>query len=122
MTSKSWVNEIKKQMKLKGVDSRGFENVIQTLAEILEQRDKIYKQFQDEGALVMVEYTSDRGNVNQIINPLLKEWQNMNRDALVYWRELGLTPAGLKKLNEDLMKEKKESALDAVLSKLEGKK
>ena len=119
MTSKSWITEIKKQMKLKNVSVEGFGNVIKTLAEILEQRDKIYQQYQDEGALVMVEYTSDRGNVNQVINPLLKEWQNMNRDALVYWRELGLTPAGLKKLNEDTMEKPKMSALDQVLSKLE---
>lgn len=97
-----------------------FGNVIQTLAEILEQRDKLYKQYQDEGSQVMVVYVSDRGNENNIINPLLKEWQNMNRDALVYWRELGLTPAGLKKLNEDSMKPTESSALDKVLASLEG--
>lgn len=120
MTAKSWITEIKKQMSLKGVDSSGFGNVIQTLAEILEQRDKLYKQYQDEGSQVMVVYVSDRGNENNIINPLLKEWQNMNRDALVYWRELGLTPAGLKKLNEDSMKPTESSALDKVLASLEG--
>lgn len=120
MTAKSWITEIKKQMSLKGVDSSGFGNVIQTLAEILEQRDKLYKQYQDEGSQVMVLYVSDRGNENNIINPLLKEWQNMNRDALVYWRELGLTPAGLKKLNEDSMKPTESSALDKVLASLEG--
>ena len=27
----------------------------------------------------------------------------MNRDALAYWRDLGLTPAGLKKINEEAM-------------------
>ena len=119
MTSKSWIAEIKKQMSLKGVDYAGFGNVIQTLAELLEQRDKLYKQYQDEGSEVMVLYVSDRGQENMIINPLLKEWQNMNRDALVYWRELGLTPAGLKKLNEDSMKPTEQSPLDKVLANLE---
>jgi len=119
MTSKSWITEIKKQMTLKGVETSGFGNVIQTLAEILEQRDKLYKQYQDEGSEVMVLYISDRGQENMIINPLLKEWQNMNRDALVYWRELGLTPAGLKKLNEDSMKPAEQSPLDKVLANLE---
>ena len=119
MTSKSWIAEIKKQMSLKGVDYAGFGNVIQTLAELLEQRDKLYKQYQDEGSEVMVLYVSDRGQENMIINPLLKEWQNMNRDALVYWRELGLTPAGLKKLNEDSMKPAEQSPLDKVLANLE---
>lgn len=119
MTAKSWITEIKKQMSLKGVDYSGFGNVIQTLAELLEQRDKLYKQYQNEGSEVMVLYTSDRGQENMIINPLLKEWQNMNRDALVYWRELGLTPAGLKKLNEDSMKPAEQSPLDKVLANLE---
>lgn len=119
MTAKSWITEIKKQMSLKGVDYSGFGNVIQTLAELLEQRDKLYKQYQAEGSEVMVLYTSDRGQENMIINPLLKEWQNMNRDALVYWRELGLTPAGLKKLNEDSMKPAEQSPLDKVLANLE---
>ena len=119
MTSKSWIAEIKKQMSLKGVDYAGFGNVIQTLVELLEQRDKLYKQYQDEGSEVMVLYVSDRGQENMIINPLLKEWQNMNRDALVYWRELGLTPAGLKKLNEDSMKPAEQSPLDKVLANLE---
>lgn len=119
MTSKSWITEIKKQMTLKGVETAGFGNVIQTLAELLEQRDKLFKQYQDEGSEVMVLYISDRGQENMIINPLLKEWQNMNRDALVYWRELGLTPAGLKKLNDDSMKPAEQSPLDKVLANLE---
>lgn len=119
MTANSWITEIKKQMSLKGVDYSGFGNVIQTLANLLEQRDKLYKQYQNEGSEVMVLYTSDRGKENMIINPLLKEWQNMNRDALVYWRELGLTPAGLKKLNEDSMKPAEQSPLDKVLANLE---
>lgn len=119
MTSKKWVAEIKKQMVKKGVDSDGFGNVIQTLAELLEERDKIYALYKKEGSQTLVEYTSNRGEVNMILNPLLKEWNGMNRDALVYWRELGLTPAGLKKINEDSMKQNEGSSLDKVLSKLE---
>lgn len=119
MTSKWWIKEIKTQMTLKNVDYSGFENVIQTLSELLEQRDKIFKQYQDEGSIIMVEYTSNRGETNLVINPLLKEWQNMNRDALVYWRELGLTPAGLKKLCDDSMNKPEASPLDKVLENLE---
>lgn len=119
MTSKTWIKEIKKQMTLKNVDYSGFENVIQTLSELLEQRDKIFKQYQDEGSIIMVEYTSNRGETNMVINPLLKEWQNMNRDALVYWRELGLTPAGLRKILDDSMNKPEASPLDKVLENLE---
>jgi len=121
MTSKKWITQIKKKMAVVGVKFEGFENVVKTLAEILEERDRVYEQYQDEGSQPMVEYVSDRGGRNMIVNPLLKEWQQMNRDALVYWKELGLTPAGLKKLNEEAVNaaQDKRSALDKVLSNLE---
>jgi len=120
MTAKKWKEHILAQMELKGTDSKGFESVIDTLANLLEQRDKIFAQYKKEGSLPLVEYISNRGEKNRVTNPLLKEWNNMNRDALVYWRELGLTPAGLRKINEEaLAKQNNMSALDKVLANLE---
>ena len=51
-------------------------------------------------------------------NPLLATWNELNTTALQYWRECGLTPASLKKLNESAMKQEKESSLQAALEKL----
>ena len=45
---------------------------------------------------------------------------DLDTQALAYWRDLGLTPAGLKKINEAAMKEKKRSALVEALSLFDG--
>lgn len=118
MTAAAWVKKITAQMRLKGIESEGFETTILTLADMLEERDKIYTQYKKEGAHPLIEHTSDRGATNRIANPLLKEWQTMNRDALVYWRELGLTPKGLKALNEQAVAQNKAPDLSDILHEL----
>jgi len=115
LTAKAWRKKIIEQMTAKGVKADGFENVIDTLADILEERDTIYTQYKDEGGHVLIEKVSDRGASNMVVNPLLKEWQDMNRDALTYWRELGLTPQGLKKLNDQAIAQAKAPDLSELL-------
>ena len=53
-------------------------------------------------------------------NPLLVSWGDMNTSALSYWRDLGLTPAGLKKIDESAIKGKKMSALGDILRDIGG--
>lgn len=118
MTAKAWRKKIIEQMTAKSVPHAGFENVIETLADILEERDAVYTQYKDEGGHVLVEKVSDRGASNMIINPLLKAWQEMNRDALTYWRELGLTPQGLKKLNDQAVAQETAPDLGALLMEI----
>ena len=44
---------------------------------------------------------------------------DLNRDALAYWRDLGLTPAGYKKLNADVVQDKgAEDGLEAILARI----
>lgn len=105
-------------MKKAGTYQKHFDPVAGALAEILEQRDHAYEEFIEGGAQLMVEKTSDRGAVNMIKNPLLGTWNELNITALQYWRECGLTPASLKKLNEAAMKQDKGSSLQAALEKL----
>ena len=49
----------------------------------------------------------------------MKQWMDLNSQALTYWRDLGLTPAGLKKITDENMKEQKGNTLESILSKLE---
>ena len=72
------------------------------------------------GAQVVIKKISDRGAVNMAPNPSLAVWNTLNTTALQYWRECGLTPASLKKLNEAAMKQEKGSSLEAALEKLSG--
>lgn len=116
-----WKNVIKKQMKTLGIECGPYEPVIDTLADILVQRDDIYAQYLEEGAEPVVEHTNKAGATNIAKNPLLVLWDELNKDALAYWRELGLTPSGYKKLSGDKpQKEKTLSGLAAALASIEG--
>ena len=119
MNKRQWQYRIKTATERIGTYNKSFDHVINTLSDILVERDRIYKQYVDDGARPIIETTSDRGAKNKRPNPLLKEWNELNAAALGYWRDLGLTPAGLKKINDEAMKEKKVSALDSILSGLE---
>lgn len=122
MDSKNWKKKIKKATETVGTYQDSFEDVINTLADLLAERDRIYEQYIAEGAQPLVLVVSDRGQENMRDNPLLTTWRSINRDVLQYWRDLGLTPAGLKKIMDDSMNKPEESALDKVLQKLERKK
>lgn len=119
MCKKKWIDLIVLQMKAVGTYRDDFLSAVETLSEILEQRDKVYTRYKKEGSLALVQVISDRGSINMKKNPLLELWTALNRDALTYWRDLGLTPAGLKRIDEQLMRPKKQSALAAALAELE---
>ena len=56
---------------------------------------------------------------NTVKNPKLVIWMDLNTQALAYWKELGLTPSGLKRLKEaaadaSVLELKKYEALVAV--------
>lgn len=69
---------------------------------------------------MLVKHTNKGGATNIEKNPALVLINELNRDALAYWRDLGLTPAGLKRIDENSMKPKKKSALADALKELGG--
>ena len=89
--------------------------MISTLAEILSRRDMALENFEQSGGNILVKHTNKAGATNIEQNPTLRMINDLNRDALQYWRDLGLTPAGLRKINEAAMKAKKRSALAEAL-------
>ena len=116
MKAKSWEAKIRGQVRQAGMYRKEFGSVIATLASILEARDAAYEQWQEEGCEMVIERVSDRGAVNRAKNPLLTIWTDLNVSALAYWRDLGLTPAGLKRIDEKAMKpSKKQNALEKAL-------
>jgi hypothetical protein len=116
-----WVARITGSCQAAGTWREWFTDVIDTLAAILERRDALEELFAEEGGEVMIEHTNKAGATNYEQNPILRMINDLNRDALAYWRDLGLTPAGLKKLNEEALKaEKAGSALEEALKGLGG--
>ena len=95
-----------------------FLPVIDTLADILERRDAVQDAFERSGEGMVVEHTNKGGATNYEQNPSIRLINDLNRDALAFWRDLGLTPAGLKKIDENAMKPKKRSALADALREL----
>lgn len=120
MKKQEWVNLITRNCEQAGTYKPYFMPVIDTLAAILEQRDTARQMFEDDGAQVIVEHTNKAGATNCVQNPILRMINDLNRDALAYWRDLGLTPAGLKRVNEQAMKQHKRSALSEALKGIGG--
>lgn len=93
--------------------------MIDTLAGIMELRDNAEKQFSDSGGETVVTHATSQGRENIVKNPALVMVLDCNTQALAYWRDLGLTPAGLKRLNEKAMKEPdKKDTFASILSGL----
>lgn len=119
MTKRKWKTVIEKQMGTLGIENEAYGPAIDTLAEILEQRDKTYKEFKESGGESVVEYTNKAGATNTTKNPLLVLWDELNKSALSYWRELGLTPSGYKKIMGDKPRNEKLGGLAEALASLE---
>lgn len=119
MTAIKWKNLIKKQLSALGQTEKAYDSVVNTLADILEQRDAVYQQYQDEGGNPVREYTNKGGATNTTKNPLLVLWDDLNKSALAYWRELGLTPSSYKKMTGDSPKKEKAGGLASALQAIE---
>lgn len=119
MTKARWKRSILQQMATLGLQNDGYSPMIETLADILEQRDRTYKEFLDGGGRSVIEYTNKGGSTNPSKNPALTLWDTLNGRALEYWRELGLTPSSFRKMTGETPKEEKRSALAAALETLE---
>lgn len=120
MSKTKWKNLIKKQLTALGLQNDAYESTVESLAAILEQRDKTFEEFQQNGGKSVIEYTNKGGSTNMTKNPLLVLWDDLNKTALAYWRELGLTPSSYKKLTgTGAKKEESKKGLAAALASIE---
>ncbi len=121
MTKKKWKDLILEQLSGLGIHDVAYDSVIESLAAILEQRDKTFREFKQSGGESVIRYTNKGGATNATKNPLLVMWDEQNKTALAYWRELGLTPSAYKKITgEGAKKESNRKGLAAALAEIEG--
>lgn len=119
MTKTRWKNKIKKACQDAGTYQKYFDNIIDTLAGILEMRDAAQEKYDAEGGKPIVEHTNKGGATNVVKNPALVVIMDCNTQALAYWRDLGLTPKGLKALGEKgLVKKENSGGLADALASL----
>lgn len=115
-----WKNLINKQLSALDLQNEAYNSTVESLAAILEQRDKTYEEFQDSGGKSVIEYTNKGGSTNMTKNPLLVLWDDLNKTALAYWRELGLTPSSYKRLTgSGVKKEEVKKGLAEALASIE---
>ena len=84
-------------------------------------RDNALEKFDQSGGNTIVKHTNKGGATNIVKNPALQVVMDCNTQALAYWRDLGLTPAGLKRINDEALKAKpaaaEKTALQLIMEK-----
>ena len=119
MKKAAWRKKIRTSCEEVGTYKPAFDLVIDTLAGVLEARDDALDKFERMGGETVIRHTNKGGATNVVKNPALVVIDDMNKTALQYWRDLGLTPAGLRRIDEQAMKGQKKNALAEALKELE---
>ena len=118
MTAAEWKKRITRDVKAAGTYQKYFGSVIDTLSGILARRDDAEALFVASGGNILVKHTNKGGATNIEQNPALRLINDLNRDALAYWRDLGLTPAGYKRLNLEAAQAKSAGGFEKILSQM----
>lgn len=103
MSKAKWEQTIKKACEGVGTYRPEFDSIISILADNRDKRDKAAKQFKKSGGNSVIPYVNKAGAKNLVKNPLLVVINDLDATALAYWRDLGLTPAGLKKVSNGIV-------------------
>lgn len=118
MKKSGWKKKIRAACEEAGTYRPFFDSVIDTLAGIMELRDEAERQFEESGGKTVVEHVMKTGAVNRVKNPALVVVMDCNTQALQHWRDLGLTPAGYKRLDAEIVKEDSKGAFEKLLAGL----
>lgn len=119
MTAEEWKTIIIKCCTQAGTYQACFDNIIITLSEILARKDEAARQFEKSGGNMLIAYTNKAGKTNPIINPLFKIMNDLDKDALTYWKELGLTPLRLKRIHNNGLNQGRNVSLAEILEQIE---
>lgn len=106
-------------MKTLGTYRQEFSPVITRYAELRVQFSLLMKQWYESGCVVSEKYTNKAGATNIRKTALYLAIESLRKELRDFENDLGLTPAGLRRIN-DLMKNtgKKESKLAEALKAL----
>lgn len=119
-TEKGFREKIRAACRGVGTYKDEFEPVIGRLAELYVRMQTTRAEWQETGGRTIIPYTNKAGATNWVKHPLLAELDFLQKTALDLERELGLTPASLRKINEAAMGAgaAEEDALTAALGAL----
>lgn len=117
MDTKKYFEQIKQMCIDAGTYAPYFDKIIEELAEILVLKDDAQRQYIENGGETIVTHVNKAKQENIAKNPALTIILDLKTLALAYWRDLGLTPKGLKSLGENIKKEDGKS-FEQILSSL----
>jgi N-acyl-D-aspartate/D-glutamate deacylase len=118
LKAKSWKKKIINAMEDVGTYKPSFDAVVDILADILERRDVLIESM--KGEEMTIEYTNKGGATNLVTHPAVKILLELNKEALAYWRDLGLTPKGLKAISDESLSGQQIDSFEAFIAKVEG--
>lgn len=114
MTKDEYIEQIKQMCIDAGTYATYFDRIIFELAELLVIKDDAQRQYIASGGKPVVKHTNKAKQENIVKNPALVVILECKATALAYWRDLGLTPKGLKSLGETIKKEENNSFEDLL--------
>lgn len=118
MTKDQWKKSIKKACKKAGTYQPFFDDIIATLAGILDIRDKAESRYISTGANPVIVHTNKSGVANVVKNPALVVIMDCNTQALAYWKELGLTSKAYKQMTGGVALVQEGKTLEDLLSEM----
>ena len=120
-TEKGFRVKIREACRNVGSYREDFEPVISRLAELYVRANLAKDQWRAEGSEFYITQTNKGGNEYYIKHPLLTEIDNTERNILQLEKELGLTPAAIRRINEAALGKKplpEDDPLVAALGQL----
>ena len=115
MTERGYCADIKRKCAALGVWRNEFERAQKRLAKIYTRIDELEKKYEEGNLGPIITHTNNKGHKNFLRNPYIAELDILYDQALTYERELGLTAAALKKIDESALHAREDSPLAGVL-------
>ena len=107
-TEKGYRGKIQRACRSVGTYKDEFEPLINRLADAYLRHAQLQELYESEGSRPMVTIRTRSGPVT-VKNPILDEQDRLSRLILEMEKELGLTPAALRRVNTAAMEAKKEA-------------
>lgn len=120
-TKAQYKKNIISRMQAVGTYREEFSPIIERTAELYVQLERFLDDFKNKSnGSAVIKHTNKSGATNLVKNPLLAACESVYGQLILHERELGLTPTGLKKLNEAALAQNKTSnALVDALKELD---
>lgn len=111
---------IKERMTALGVYKPQYAALIERTAKLYVKLAALEKKYESSGMEPYIEYTNKAGHTNLVPNPVIKSIEDAYAELMLHERELGLTPAAMRKMGAAAEAPKEKSPLEAALEKLSG--